>query len=309
VPRNGHRPSGNQTGNNGDGTGKPLTITYLPTNQTQSISNTSQEPVTMAWTGPGQGERASRSWTDSGTTYTERFTYSPLGLAGRTTNTPNTPASSQFIRDPYGTPVAERNSDGTEYYYLFDGQGNVVGIEDPGTMVGSYDYCPTGNAVPLNGEQSTQAALNNPLRQGASVYDDNTKDYVGSTGVIKEDYSGVGTQTAALQNGDTPVETVASCEGGAASASSGPVSFAAEVTPACSRGQVIGAIGRTAGGIAVTLAGLSLGVYILSNPIGLLATVVLGPVAGALVIGGVGNFLQGVATLVQCYVPNGAFRG
>ena len=150
----------------------------------------------MTWTGPGQSERVNRSWTDSGTTYTDHFTYTPLGLAGRTTNTPNTPTSSYFIRDPYGTPIAERNSDGTEYYYLFDGQGNVVGLEDPGTVVGSYDYCPTGNEADLAGGTAlTQQALNNPLRQGGRMYDDNTKDYLGSNGVISEDYSGVGTQS------------------------------------------------------------------------------------------------------------------
>jgi hypothetical protein len=72
--------AGNQTGNDGAGMGNPLTISYLPTNQTQSISNTSQQPVAMTWTGPGQSERVSRSWTDSGTTYTDHFTYTPLGL-------------------------------------------------------------------------------------------------------------------------------------------------------------------------------------------------------------------------------------
>jgi len=143
--------AGNQTGNDGAGLGKPLSISYLPTNQTQSISNTSQEPVTMTWTGPGQSDRVRRTWTDLGTHYTTGFTSTPLGLAGRTTNAPNTPASSYFIRDPYGTPVAERNSDGTEYYYLFDGQGNVVGLEDPGTVVAGYDYCPTGNEADLAG--------------------------------------------------------------------------------------------------------------------------------------------------------------
>jgi hypothetical protein len=29
--------------------------------------------------------------------------------------------------------------------------GNVVSLEDPGTMVGSYDYCPTGNEADLPG--------------------------------------------------------------------------------------------------------------------------------------------------------------
>ena len=190
--------AGNQTGNSGG-----LALTYLPTNQTQTITNTNAEPVTMSWTGPGQGERVGRAWTDSGAAYHEDYTYTPLGLAGRTTNTPNVPVSSYFIRDPSGTPIAERNSDGTEYYYLFDGQGDVVGLEDPGTVVGSYDYCPTGNEADLpGGTLLTQQALNNPLRQGAEVYDNNIKDYIGSSGVIKEDYSGVGTQTVGMRYGD-----------------------------------------------------------------------------------------------------------
>jgi YD repeat-containing protein len=203
--------AGNQTGNDGAGNrGKALSLTYLPTNQTQSITNTSQEPVTMTWAGRGQNERTARSWTDQGTTYTEGYTSTPLGLAGRTSNAPNVPASSYYVRDPYGTPIAERNSDGTEYYYLFDGQGNVVGLEDPGTVVGSYDYCPTGNEADLpGGTVLTQAALNNPLRQGGRVYDDSLKDYFGRNGVISEDYSGVGTQTAGIRFGDVTASLVA----------------------------------------------------------------------------------------------------
>jgi hypothetical protein len=70
-------------------------------------------------------------------------------------------------------------------------------------MVGSYDYCPTGNEADLpGGTVLTQQALNNPLRQGSRVYDDNLKDYFGSTDVITEVYSGVGTQVAAQQSGD-----------------------------------------------------------------------------------------------------------
>jgi YD repeat-containing protein len=57
--------AGNQTGNSGG-----LALTYLPTNQTQSITNTSLEPVAMTWTGAGQGERVGRTWTDKGTAYT-----------------------------------------------------------------------------------------------------------------------------------------------------------------------------------------------------------------------------------------------
>jgi len=79
--------TGNQTGNNGgNGTSpKPATLTYLPTNQTQSISNTNQDAVTMTWTGTGQGQRVKRTWTDhtTSTSYSASFTYSLLGMSGR----------------------------------------------------------------------------------------------------------------------------------------------------------------------------------------------------------------------------------
>ena len=100
-------------------------------NQTQSITNTSQEPVSLTWAGAGQSERASRSWTDQGTKYTEGYTHTPLGLAGRTSNASDVPVSSYFIRNPYVAPVAERNSDDTEYSSLFDGQGNMMGSYSP----------------------------------------------------------------------------------------------------------------------------------------------------------------------------------
>jgi hypothetical protein len=50
--------------------------------------------VTLTWARAGQGERVNRSWTDLGTKYTEGYTYTPLGLAGRTSNAPSVPASS-----------------------------------------------------------------------------------------------------------------------------------------------------------------------------------------------------------------------
>ena len=75
-------------------------------------------------------------------------------------------------------------------------------------MVGSYDYCPTGNEADLpGGTVLTQQALNNPLRQSGQVYDDNLKDYFGKNGVISEDYRGVGTQTAGLRYGDVLLGT------------------------------------------------------------------------------------------------------
>lgn len=109
------------------------------------------------------------------------------------------PSTSYFARDPYGTLVAQHNADGTEYSYLVDGQRNAVALEDPGTIVGSYDLCPTGNEA--NGQGSlTQAALNNPFRLASSMYDDDLKDYFGG-GLISEDYAGTATQLPGLRFG------------------------------------------------------------------------------------------------------------
>ena len=80
--------------------------------------------------------------------------------------------------------------------------GDVVALEDPGTIQAAYDYCPTGNEADLSGTTPTAAALANPFRQGAMPYDDDTKDYMGTGGVITEDYSGTGIQAPAIANGD-----------------------------------------------------------------------------------------------------------
>jgi YD repeat-containing protein len=218
--------AGNQTGNNGGGTGKPLTISYLPTNQTQSISDINQNPETMTWAGAGQAERVKRTWTDQGTNYTATYVWSQLGLSGYTNNGINEPTqtssvTSWIIRAPDGTPIAQRYSSGQEYYYLFDGQGNVIAMEDPGVIQASWDYCPTGNNPAVPGTQPTTVGMANPIRQGGVPYDDPTKMYVNPDGVITPDYSNVPTQGPAIANGD--------CQSGGGSAEGGQTSFAAEM--------------------------------------------------------------------------------
>jgi hypothetical protein len=231
--------AGNQTGNDGAGLGKPLTISYLPTNQTQAISNTSQEPVTMTWTGAGQSERIHRSWTDSGTAYHDSYTYTPLGLAGRTTNTPNTPAASYYIRDPYGTPIAERNSDGTEYYYLFDGQGNVVGLEDPGTMVDSYDYCPTGNDI------GTTGTVPNAFHQAGGEYDPGTKQYHTGSGYY-DPTQGVNNQASfALLGFSYTLPSAVGFGGAAADVAAGSLCALSGLCEALAAGVGIAVVGAT----------------------------------------------------------------
>lgn len=149
-------PAGEQAGNDTAGSStQGLRIGYTGSDQVASITNDKlgpdgkPEPVAMTFAGSGEAERVPRRWTDQGTNYTSSYTFSLLGLSGRATNAPGTPASSVYVRDPSGRLIAERNSDGTDYYYLFDGAGDVAALEDPGTVVAAYDYCPTGNDADL----------------------------------------------------------------------------------------------------------------------------------------------------------------
>ena len=193
--------AGNQINNNGDGTGKPLSISYYPTNQTQRISDINQNAETMTWAGAGQAERVQRTWTDQGVNYTASYSYSLLGLSGYSNNGINEPSqtssvTSWIVRDPYGTPIAQRYSTGQEYYYLFDGQGNVVALEDPGVIQAAWDYCPTGNQADLATVQPTTVGLAEPLRQGAVPFDDPTKMFFAPDGTITPDYSGTPTRVS-----------------------------------------------------------------------------------------------------------------
>ncbi len=143
----------------------------------------------MTWTGAGQGQWVKRTWTDhtTSTSYSASFTYSLLGMSGRM-DTSKTPTTSYFVRDPYGRLVSQRNTDGTENYYLFDGQGTVA-LEDPG----SYDICPTGNEADVP-TTLTAVAKNNPYRQNSTPYDDDLQIYFPRNGQLNASYTSTGTE-------------------------------------------------------------------------------------------------------------------
>lgn len=202
--------AGNQTGNDTVGATQPgLRITYLPTNQTASVTNDPPHgyvPVTNTWTGAGQGERTQRQWTVGGVTYISSYTWSALGLSGYTSNRIGTPGamtsvSSWIVRDPSGTPIAQRYSNRQEYYYLFNGQGDVVALEDPGQIMGAYDFCPTGNEADSTTGTPTIVAKSNSIQQVAQVKDDDNKLYFGTDGTIMADYNGTGTKLNYVSRG------------------------------------------------------------------------------------------------------------
>jgi len=142
--------AGNQTGNSGyPGVSNPLTITYNQHNQTTSITDVYQHPVTMTYNGPGQSERTSADWSNQPSGSTPEYghtTYanSALGLMSKT----DTTGTTYYTKDPGGLPLGERGPNGV-LYYVYDGQGNVVMVVDPpnGAPVAITDNCPTGNAA------------------------------------------------------------------------------------------------------------------------------------------------------------------
>mgnify|MGYP001241983603 CR=1 FL=1 len=150
-----------------------LTIGYYSSNQTWQVIDVNHNSVAITWTGPGQDEPLTRGWTDGRANYATVQTWRLPELSGyfyselRELANP-TIVRRWIVRDPYGTPVAQRYLNGPQYYYLFDGQGDVVALEDPGQVQASYDYCPMGNEADLSGGTSplTVAALGNPLRRG-----------------------------------------------------------------------------------------------------------------------------------------------
>jgi RHS repeat-associated protein len=98
------------------------------------------------------------------------FQNGELGLTRQTTGT----TSSEFIRDPQGTLIAYRTGNAS-YYYLFDGQGSVVGlVNTAGTLVNSYSYDPYGGA------RSTSEQVAQPYRY--------TGGYLDATGLYKLGY-------------------------------------------------------------------------------------------------------------------------
>jgi YD repeat-containing protein len=106
-------------------------FTYNKKNQTTAINGNS-----YSYSGPDQTERVSvNSTTDA---------YSGLGLSYET----NSSGTTSYTRCSCGMLLNVRPASGGKDYYLFDGQGSVVGLTDSnGNEVNAYDYDPFGNIL------------------------------------------------------------------------------------------------------------------------------------------------------------------
>ena len=64
---------------------------------------------------------------------------------------------------------------GTEYYYIRNGQGDIIGLIDiAGTQVVSYNYDSWGKVVSIEGSLKDTVGLQNPYRYRGYRYDSET---------------------------------------------------------------------------------------------------------------------------------------
>jgi len=60
---------------------------------------------------------------------------------------------------------------GTKYYYIFNVQGDVIGIlNQSGTQIVSYQYDPWGKVLSVSGSEAATAATTTIPKQGSIIY-------------------------------------------------------------------------------------------------------------------------------------------
>ncbi len=130
-------------------------FTYNNKDQTGSINSSS-----YMYSGPDQRDRIQIN--------NDVFGYGTLGLTlWQVSGQGNT----DFVRCSCGMLNDERTSGGQKYYYLFDGEGSIVGMTDKNSNeVASYDYDPYG--VLLN--SYVQSGLSNPWTYAGGYYESST---------------------------------------------------------------------------------------------------------------------------------------
>ena len=131
-------------------------FSYNDKNQTASIGSNS-----YTYSGPDQNERVSANGTN--------YIYSGLGCSCASTAAGTT----YYIRDNTQNLIDERTPGGT-YYYLFDGEGSIVGLTDSsGNLVNNerYQYDPYGNLINTLSSSVLQA---NPWRYAGGYFDNST---------------------------------------------------------------------------------------------------------------------------------------
>ena len=154
-----------------DEIGNPLSYRgYTLTWQGKRLQSLSGNNTTASYTYDEQGVRSSK--TVNGVTTT--FSYNGSLLMAQVQGSGTSQVKQLFSYDANGDVVSV-NYNGTEYFYLRNGQNDVVGLMDgSGTKVVEYTYDAWGKLISTTGTLATSLGADNPYRYRGYYYDTET---------------------------------------------------------------------------------------------------------------------------------------
>ena len=151
--------------------GNPLSYRgYTMTWQGKRLQSLSGNNTTASYTYDEQGMRSSK--TVNGVTTT--FSYNGSLLMAQVQGSGTSQVKQLFSYDANGDVISV-NYNGTEYFYLRNGQNDVVGLMDAnGNRVVEYTYDAWGKLISTTGTLASTLGANNPFRYRGNYYDTET---------------------------------------------------------------------------------------------------------------------------------------
>ena len=154
-----------------DAIGNPLTYRgFTMTWQGKRLSTLSGNGTTASYTYNEQGVRTSKTVNSVVT----NFSYNGSLLMAQVAGSGAGQIKQLYSYDASGQLVSV-NYNGTEYYYMRNGQNDIVGLMDnAGAVVVSYSYDSWGKSLTVSGTLATTLGANNPFRYRGYYYDTET---------------------------------------------------------------------------------------------------------------------------------------
>ena len=154
-----------------DAIGNPLTYRgFTMTWQGKRLSTLSGNGTTASYTYNEQGVRTSKTVNSVVT----NFSYNGSLLMAQVTGGGANQIKQLYSYDASGQLVSV-NYNGTEYYYMRNGQNDIVGLMDStGAKVVEYTYDSWGKSLTVSGTLATTLGANNPFRYRGYYYDTET---------------------------------------------------------------------------------------------------------------------------------------
>ena len=154
-----------------DEIGNPLSYRgYTLTWQGKRLQNLSGNNTTASYTYDEQGVRSSKTVNNVTTT----FSYNGSLLMAQVQGSGASQVKQLYSYDANGDVVSV-NYNGTEYYYLRNGQTDIVGLMDAsGNRVVEYTYDAWGKLISTSGTLASTLGADNPFRYRGYYYDAET---------------------------------------------------------------------------------------------------------------------------------------